>query len=453
MISESPNRRVGPYTAYYNRPLPDADISLAETGPGTKAGEYLRRYWHPFALSSEVRDVPVPVRLLGEDLVLFRNKAGELGLLHAPCIHRGVSLGYGIIEQRGIRCCYHGWLFANDGTVLETPAEPPTSRIKTNFVQGAYPVRERDGLIFAYMGPPEQMPVLPQYDSLDHPAGTKLVPIKIQYPCNWIQIVENACDPIHNAYLHAIVSGQQFSPAFAILPALDFVPTPQGFLSMATRRVKDNVFIRASDIIMPNVAQFTGAALMADKESFGISALLTRWVTPVDDQNSWYIGYIHVNDWTDPEHQIDPDALGFDRMGLIGQTPHRPHRERQLEPGDYDALVAQGPIANRRNEHLGTTDRGVVTFRRMLSRGIAAVDAGEAPEQPKVTDDGAARTYTFELVMPLPASSSIGDLTSLAAFGKRAAGIVIDTDRLDPLEREHTARARIAETLVTEFVR
>src|SRR5688500_17309411 len=233
-----------PYSGYQNHPPQGDDPLLTRVGPGTPGGEYLRRYWHPFMLASELADLPVALKLLGEDLVVFRDKSGRLGLLHKHCAHRGASLEFGIIADRGIRCCYHGWHFDVDGTILDTPAEPPTSRIKHNFCQGAYHVREEHGLLFAYMGPPESVPDFPYYDTFSDTSST-VAPFKLPLPCNWVQIVENAADPIHNAFLHAIVSGQQFSPAFKVLPVLDFVETPLGFLSMATRKVGDFVFIRA----------------------------------------------------------------------------------------------------------------------------------------------------------------------------------------------------------------
>ena len=156
--SRAQPRTSAPYTGYYNKPAPDTDSPLTAVGPGTPCGEYLRRYWHPFLLASELKDLPIPVRLLGEDLVVFRDQSGRVGLLHRHCIHRGVSLEFGIIAERGIRCCYHGWQFDVDGTVLDTPAEPATSKIKQNFCQGAYRLRESHGLLFAYMGPPESVP-------------------------------------------------------------------------------------------------------------------------------------------------------------------------------------------------------------------------------------------------------------------------------------------------------
>jgi len=133
----------------------------AQVGPGTKGGEYLRRFWHPIEMSSEVQDVPKRMRVLGEDLVLFRAKSGEVGLVRPHCPHRGASLEFGIPDAGGIRCCYHGWLIGVDGRILETPAEPENSPHKHKLWHGAYPVREYEGLVFAYMGPTDKKPPLP----------------------------------------------------------------------------------------------------------------------------------------------------------------------------------------------------------------------------------------------------------------------------------------------------
>jgi hypothetical protein len=271
-------------------------------------------------------------------------------------------------------------------------------------------------------------------------------------PCNWLQIVENACDPIHNAYLHAIVSGEQFSAAFKVLPALDFVETPLGFLSMATRQVGDKVYIRASDIIMPNVAQFATGNNDAKTECFNIACGLTRWVVPVDDENSFYTGVLHFNGRTAAYQRTDPSEVGLERMGFIGQTPDRPYEERQMEPGDYDAVVSLGSVANHKTEHLGTTDRGVVMFRRMLGRSIESIRNGETPAQPRLYNEGAVRTYNHEVVLTLPSQANIVDQRTLGDFGRRAAQIVIDTDTLPPLEREATAGERIRRLLAEGLV-
>ena len=130
----------GPYTGYEQTGLPDEDAELTHVMPGSPGGEYLRRFWHPVALESEVTDIALPLRILGEDLVLFRALDGSYGLLHRRCAHRGASLEYGRCEQRGLRCCYHGWLFAADGELLEAPGEPPDTPLLRNVRQDAYAV-------------------------------------------------------------------------------------------------------------------------------------------------------------------------------------------------------------------------------------------------------------------------------------------------------------------------
>ena len=437
-------RSNGPYSGYFQRPARDDDGLLTKVGPGTPCGEYLRRYWHPFMLCSELKDLPVPVRLLGEDLVVFRDQSGRLGLLHRHCAHRGTSLEFGIPAERGIRCCYHGWQFDIDGTILDTPGEPPTSRIKQNFSQGAYPVAEAHGLIFAYMGPPDALPELPQYDSFTHPADNRLVPFKMNLPCNWLQIVENGADPIHNAFLHAIVSGQQFSPAFKVLPVLDFPETPMGYLSMATRKVGEFVFIRASDMMLPNVGQFPNGFNLAQNESFGVRPYLTRWAVPLDDTHSLYIGVAHLNSYNDPQGKLRPEQFGVDMIPFIGQTADRPYEERQREPGDYDAVVSQGPIANRKAEHLGTTDRGVVLSRRQITSAVKAVQDGGTPALPRVHAKRASvRTYAHETVVRLPFPGALADAKALAEFGRRAAMAYVETDHLPPVEREAEVARRV----------
>lgn len=457
MTADPDARREGrtkSYAGYRNRPAAAGDARLTAVGSGTPGGEYLRRYWHPFLLANELKDTPLAVRLLGEDLVLFRDRGGRLGLLHKHCIHRGASLEFAIPAERGIRCCYHGWLFDVDGTVLETPAEPETSRIRHNFCQGAYQVREYQGLIFAYMGPPEVTPEFPIYDTFDYPEGNRLVPLRLELPCNWVQICENAADPIHNAFLHVIVSGAQFAPSFAIMPALEFVESPLGFICSATRRVQDSVFVRASDMIMPNVAQFIGGTNMVQQEEFAIAAFLTRWAVPVDDHNSLYIGLTGFNAKTNGDGRMREDAIGVGKLNLIGQTADRPYVERQREPGDYDAIVSQGVVANRRAEHLGVTDRGIVMFRRLLERCIGETEAGAVPAVPRLYRDGPVRSYVHSLVMRLPDGSDIaaGDMKATGAFGRRVAQAIIASDRLPPPEREAAAERQVRQLLVGEAV-
>tara|TARA_B100000676_G_scaffold242031_1_gene243429 strand:- start:148 stop:573 length:426 start_codon:yes stop_codon:yes gene_type:complete len=134
----------------------------------------MRKSWQPVCLSEELTDVPKAIRIMGEDLVAFRDQSGNIGVLQWHCSHRGTSLEYGIIQSKGIRCCYHGWVYDIDGTILEMPAEPKDSRIYEAVYHGSYPAFERSGLVFAYMGPPDEKPVFPEYDAYRYPEGTKL---------------------------------------------------------------------------------------------------------------------------------------------------------------------------------------------------------------------------------------------------------------------------------------
>ena len=426
-----------PYSGYHLQPEPDSDTLLTDVSPGSPCGEYLRRYWQPFLLSSELRDVPLPVRLFGEDLVVFRDRSNNVGLLHRHCAHRGASLEFGIPAERGIRCCYHGWQYDIDGTILDTPAEPPTSRIKASFRQGAYAVEEMHGLLFAYMGPPEAKPELPVYDSFSHPADTRIAPFRLSLPCNWLQIVENGADPMHNAFLHAIMSSTgQFSDAFKILPVLDYPQTPLGFLAMATRKVGRRVFVRASDMMLPNVGQFPSGGNTAEHDECATRPGITRWVVPVDNENSFYIGLGYVNSHNSRQRPVSVDSFGVGKMPVLGQTADRPYEERQREPGDYDAVVSQGAIVNRKSEHLGTSDRGVALLRRLLTQAIRAVQEGRSPETPTLMAKH-VRTYAHTVVMPCPADIDLAD------FGRRAAAVFIETASLPPAERETMAAEKI----------
>ena len=184
-----------PYAGYHQPKGIEEDAELTHIGPNTPCGEYLRRYWQPICLTEQLTDLPVALTIMGEDLVAFRDKSGQIGVMNRHCSHRGTSLEYGIVAERGIRCCYHGWLFDVDGTILETPGEPPDSRLKDSFVHGAYPTHDFKGLVFAYMGPPDTMPAFPVFDTLEMP-DNEMVPYAIHYPCNWLQVNENPLIPI-----------------------------------------------------------------------------------------------------------------------------------------------------------------------------------------------------------------------------------------------------------------
>ena len=152
----------------YRLPEPSYDADLTLVGRGTPMGELLRRYWHPIGLVTDATTTPKAVRVLGEDLILFRDKQGRPGALYPRCAHRGANLLYGRCDDEGIRCCYHGWMFDAEGHCLDQPMEAGGGRARAHIRQPWYPVREQYGLIFAYLGPEEKQPVLPRYEVLEH---------------------------------------------------------------------------------------------------------------------------------------------------------------------------------------------------------------------------------------------------------------------------------------------
>ena len=197
-------------TAYAMKPS-TSRTELTAVGRGTPMGELLRRYWHPIGLSPDAGDVPRRVRALGEDLILFRDRHGRAGLLHARCCHRGTTLYYGKVEEDGIRCCYHGWKFDTEGHCLEQPCEPDGGQFKDKVRQPWYPLEERYGLIFAYMGPADKKPALPRYEALENMDDGEFVEADDSsiggggpaiIPCNWLQHFENVVDPYHVPVLH-----------------------------------------------------------------------------------------------------------------------------------------------------------------------------------------------------------------------------------------------------------
>ncbi len=392
-----------PYGGYATREPIEPDFDLLQVAPATPAGEYLRRFWHPVAMSSQLRDRPVAVRILEEDLVVFRDLSGRVGLLHRHCAHRRASLEFGRIETQGIRCCYHGWHFDVDGTILETPGEPKDSPIRHKICQGSYPAREFKGLVFAYLGPPESMPTFPYMDSFDI-AGHDLIPYAIHSPNNWLQETENAMDPFHSVFLHGRVNGPQFPGLehFVELPVVKYYRRPEGFIYAHARRIKDLVLLRFHDYLMPNLAQNGGMFQTFEQPmAFGRTSL-TKWVVPIDGINSRKFGWRHFNDDDEVLRQGNRDEVGWEKVDFYGQTSDRTYAERQSNPGDWDAWSSQGPMNVHQREYLGTTDEGVASLRSMLRRGIRAVESGKPLALPSGTLEKPLRTYGGDTVLRVP---------------------------------------------------
>ena len=378
-----------PHSAYHHRHRPAEDEELTRVGPGTPCGEYLRRFWQPVILARELGDLPKRVRILGEDLVAFRDKSGAIGLLELHCPHRGTSLEFGLVGETGIRCCYHGWLFDVDGTILETPGEPADSTLKNRLRHGAYKVHEHQGLVFAYMGPPEKQPPFPRLDTYDLPGYELAARAPVVWECNWLQVKENSMDPAHLAFLHTLPGSQGFTNDLKELGEWDWMETPVGMVYIDTRRQGDRVWVRVADFILPNIHQFPpNADPMAARNSINRPAA-TTWAVPLDDNHTMQIGYYRTAEGKEPRR-----GSGF------GQDASRPYEERQRVPGDYDAQVSiHGGVARHGLEHLASTDRGIIMMRNLIRRGVRAVRKGLELSHPLLKNGAPVPTYSHDRVV------------------------------------------------------
>jgi len=406
-----------PYDAYHSSQGFKEDDFLTRVGRGTPGGEYLRRFWHPVAFVQELSDLPTRVRILGEDLVLFRDLSGDIGLIELHCSHRGASLEFGVIEQHGIRCFYHGWCYGVDGTIRETPAGAPLQNAG-KFCHGAYPVHVFHDLIFTYMGPPDLKPPFPMYDVYDSPHH-RIEPAVERtgiMECNWLQIQENGMDPAHTAFLHVLVTGTQrgFSDEMGVLPDMQFAFNEHGSHYIATRRVEDRAWVRIVDTLMPNVSFVPPDNQRAGKAGVSEGPFIILWNVPIDDTNTKRM-YLLFNDVRNP-------LKDYQKARAFGQANDRTYGERQRHPGDYDAMTSQGPINIHDYENLATSDVGVRMFRQLLREGIEAVQAGKDPRG--LVRDPAARLRTRTqntVVAAAPAATEKEDVEQLQRIGREVA--------------------------------
>ena len=413
----------------------EPDPLFSEVGPGTACGEYLRRYWMPVAMTSQIGDLPYRIRVMGEDLVLFREKGGQLGLVHLHCAHRNMSLEFGIIEEGGIRCSYHGWKYSIDGTVLDTPCEPPAGQVKKKACLGAYPVIEYKGLAFAYMGPGDAIPPFPVFDTFDDD-GDEMLPYLIKSPCNWLQVMENAWDPFHVVYLHTRAVRTQFIDAFAELPMIDYIDRPYGHFYTNTRRVDDIIWVRVHDLLLPSFTQNGGHFPLPDKSRYFGRCGLTRWVTPIDDTNTMVIAWRHFRPGDDPRGLTNKDEVGFGKTDFYGQSADRPYEQRQRDPGDYDAWVSQGPKNIHQRENICFSDRGVAKARRQLKKQIEALQAGQEPDQPAITYESVIPTYGGDTMLRIPLQTGRDDDAIRKEVARKVADIYISADHLQGVSRK-----------------
>ena len=406
------------------------DPELSEVGPGTACGEYMRRFWMPVAMTDQIGDLPYRIRILGEDLVLFRETGeGKLGLTHLHCAHRNMSLEFGIIEPGGIRCSYHGWKYGLDGTIKETPCEPPASQVKKKACLGAYPVIEYKGLAFAYMGPKDTMPPFPVLDTFDED-GDEMLPSLIKSPCNWLQVMENAWDPFHVVYLHTLAARVQFHEGFAEMPMIEFHEAKFGEFYTNVRRVDDIVWLRIHDHMMPSFTQNGAHFPVPDTPRYFGRCGLSRWVVPIDDTNTQVVTWRHFREGDDPRGLTDKSQVGYGKTDFYGQDPDRPYEMRQRDPGDYDAWVSQGPKNIHSRENLSFTDRGVAKVRRMLRNEIRAVAAGNPVKHPTESYYGVLPTYAGDTMLHIPVQGGRDDGSVLKEISFKVADIFQEADEI-----------------------
>jgi len=368
----------------YGKPSGQSDDFLTRVEPGTPCGEFMRRYWHPVGVSDKVTSDPVRVRILGENLILFRDGQGKAGLLHENCAHRGTSLYYGKVEKEGIRCCYHGWLFAVDGSCVEQPCEPEGGLHRDKCRQPWYPVQERYGLVFAYMGPLDVMPPLPRYDVLENLnpdeelqqedqsfyIGGKVSQESPVAPYSWLQNFENVMDPFHVVILHSRFSGVQFREQMATMPTVEWEQHDHGVMYRSVRQTKEGTLRRITQTLLPNVRIVPSIELAPGK------GREVAWLVPVDSHHHRSFGVARVLKSEEPLYTRRSRMAVFEGKTWWEMT----EEEHKRFPGDYEAQSSQGSIPAHSDEHLATSDKGLVMLRRMLARQIKIVQEGGTPQ-------------------------------------------------------------------------
>ncbi|MGE3936210.1 MAG: Rieske 2Fe-2S domain-containing protein [Rhodospirillaceae bacterium] len=367
----------------YGRQRKGYDPDLVEVGPGTPCGEFMRRYWHPVDISARLKERPKQIRILGEDLILFRDKSGRPGLITPRCAHRGAPMSYAKVEEQGIRCPYHGWLFDVEGRCLNQPCEPDGGRARDRVRQPWYPVQEQYGLVFAYLGPPGKKPVLPRWDAFENlGSDEKIVPDAAAFsvggdetaeliPWAWMQDWENTMDPHHVVILHTSFSGAQFTPAMAIMPDVTWEPTELGMRYVAYRKLPDGREVdRVTNVIFPNIRSVPNVAL-----THGVAESL-GWLVPIDDRSH---RTFHITRMPKAFNGVPmvtapawPDGKKWSEMT---------EEEHWVTPGDWEIQSGLGEdgITLHGEEFLATSDRGVVMSRRLLKRQIKVVQDGGDP--------------------------------------------------------------------------
>jgi phthalate 4,5-dioxygenase len=373
---------------------------LTQTGRGTPGGALLRRYWQPVALSEEVprKAAPLSIKILGEDLVLFRDDKGRAGLLGIHCSHRGTDLSYGRVEDGGLRCLYHGWLYDVGGRCLAQPGEPGGGEHRDAIRHLAYPCKETGGVIFTYMGPGAP-PLLPNYEFLNA-SSDHLYVAKIFHECNYLQANEGNIDPVHLSFLHRFLENRQEQyrgvrgaeeshynlVARNIAPILDVELTDFGVRIYTMRKLSaEKAYLRVSYFILPNLSAFPGQT--------GGEGYSVNWHVPIDDDHHWKYTFVYS-----AETPLDEKIINRERSEmtpdyrLVRNAANRFMQDREsmktktfagmgagFQAHDAFATASQGAIQDRTDEHLVSSDKAIVAARKLLEKAIRDVQEGREP--------------------------------------------------------------------------
>jgi len=370
---------------------------LTQTDPGTPCGELIRRYWQPAALSEEMAPggAPLPVRLLGEDLVLFRDDKGRPGLLGIHCSHRGADLSYGRVEDGGLRCIYHGWLYDIHGNCLDQPGEPGGGEHRGSIRHTAYPCVEKAGVIFAYLGPGEA-PLLPNYEFLTVPED-QVFAIKLLNEANYLQGNEGNIDPVHLSFLHRKINAGDLTER-DLAPKIEVEITDFGVRICTLRDTGPGErYLRVSNFVYPNFSTFPGGV---SRDGYSVN-----WHVPIDDTHHWKYTFTFER-----KKSLDKEVT---RRGRSEMTPdYQPlhnksnrylqNRESMtnesytgigfvFQAHDLCVVEGAGAIQDRTKEHLVSSDKAIVAARKLLLRAIKDVQEGR--DAPHVIRDPKANNF------------------------------------------------------------
>lgn len=371
----------------YRNTKEESDL-LNQIAAGTPMGDFLRRYWWPVGFSAHLKDKPTYVKVMGEELVLFRDLKGAAGLVGAKCPHRRANLCLGMVAPDGIRCKYHGWLISGKGDLLEVPGDPQDTVGKDHIKQTAYPTQELGGLIFAYFGP-QPAPLLPRYDFLVGD-GTAYHTIQGFQDCHWLQCVENGLDPVHPSFTH----GGAWPDIANTEPDLGFHETALGLVYKAFRKTKEKGQhnYREHHLLMPGISCGGSGGRYLEGKQTGTPVSAARWSVPIDethtilfrvrfkpnDNAGVYKGDPFTERWRPEGEFIEP----FKEYRQGGDNPTLGYDVPPLHfLEDGMVIDSIGPTADRENENLSpVVDEGIIKLRQMYFREIKRMQAGLDPK-------------------------------------------------------------------------